>query len=235
MTQDPYTVLGLSPGAAPDEVKAAYRRLAKKYHPDLNPGSKEAEQKMKEINEAYDTIVNGKYDPNARQGASYQGAGGYQNQGYGYGQGYGQGYGRSYADPFEFFRGANPFGNFGAYSSGGDSALGSARNLINQGRYAEALSLLATVTRRDAYWYYLSALANEGTGRHMDALDHAQKAASMEPMNMEYASLVRRLRYTGSARQSYATRFRMPRNIWSSALMCLFANLLCGRCGIFCC
>ena len=229
MTQDPYIVLGLSPGASADEVKAAYRKLAKKYHPDLNPGSKEAEQKMKEINEAYDTIVNGKYDPNARQGASYQSAGNYQ------GQSYGQGYGRGYADPFEFFRGGNPFGSYGAYSGGDSGAMGGIRNLINMGRYAEALAQLNTVQRRDAYWYYLSALANEGAGRHLDALDHAQKAASMEPMNMEYASLVQRLRYTGNARQSYANRIRMPRNIWSSALLCIFANLLCGRCGIFCC
>ena len=43
MIQDPYRVLGLEPGASDDEVKAAYRRLAKKYHPDVNGGSPEAE------------------------------------------------------------------------------------------------------------------------------------------------------------------------------------------------
>ena len=67
---DPYKVLGISHGASADEVKKAYRALAKKYHPDVNP-SKEAEDRMKEINEAYDMIVNNKSDPNAsaRQGA----------------------------------------------------------------------------------------------------------------------------------------------------------------------
>ncbi|MBR4305169.1 MAG: DnaJ domain-containing protein, partial [Clostridia bacterium] len=49
---DPYKVLGISPDATDEEVKKAYRTMAKKYHPDLNPGDKNAEQKMKEINEA---------------------------------------------------------------------------------------------------------------------------------------------------------------------------------------
>ena len=47
--KDPYEVLGLQRGASKDEVKSAYRKLAKKYHPDLNPGDKAAEQKMREI------------------------------------------------------------------------------------------------------------------------------------------------------------------------------------------
>ena len=56
---DPYKVLGVSPGASDDEIKDAYRRLARKYHPDNyvnNPLSDLATEKMKEINEAYDEI-----------------------------------------------------------------------------------------------------------------------------------------------------------------------------------
>ena len=60
MTVDPYSVLGVSPSASKDEIKKAYRSLAKKYHPDANPGNAAAEQKMKEINAAYDAIMNGK-------------------------------------------------------------------------------------------------------------------------------------------------------------------------------
>ncbi len=55
---DPYQILGVSRGASDEEVKAAYRRLAKKYHPDLNPGDATAAKKMNEINAAYDAIKN---------------------------------------------------------------------------------------------------------------------------------------------------------------------------------
>ena len=53
MITDPYKVLGISPNATDDEIKQAYRKLAKKYHPDLNPGDETAAKKMQEINAAY--------------------------------------------------------------------------------------------------------------------------------------------------------------------------------------
>ncbi len=58
MFDDPYRVLGLERGASDEEVKRAYRRLAKKYHPDMNPGDEHAAKMMNDINAAYDQIKN---------------------------------------------------------------------------------------------------------------------------------------------------------------------------------
>ncbi|MFO7964136.1 MAG: molecular chaperone DnaJ [Desulfobacterales bacterium] len=56
MAKDYYSTLGVSKNASKDDIKKAYRKLARKWHPDINPGNKEAEQKFKEISEAYDII-----------------------------------------------------------------------------------------------------------------------------------------------------------------------------------
>ena len=93
--RDYYEVLGVAKTASEDEIKSAYRKLAKKYHPDLNPGNAEAEAKFKEVNEAYgvlsDADKRAKYDQ----------------------------YGT--ADPLAGFGGGGFCGGFGGFGSGGFS------------------------------------------------------------------------------------------------------------------
>lgn len=79
MFDDPYRVLGLQPGASEEEVKRAYRQLAKKYHPDMNPGDAHAAKMMNDINAAYDQIKNPPKQT-ATQGAYDPFAGWYQQQ-----------------------------------------------------------------------------------------------------------------------------------------------------------
>ena len=80
--RDYYDVLGVSRNAGKDEIKKAYRALAKKYHPDQNPGDKSAEEKFKEINEAYSVLSDeekkARYDQFGHAGTDDSfGAGGY--------------------------------------------------------------------------------------------------------------------------------------------------------------
>ena len=58
MAINPYEVLGINPGATKDEIKSAYRKMAKKYHPDLHPDDPKAAEKMNEVNQAYDMLMN---------------------------------------------------------------------------------------------------------------------------------------------------------------------------------
>ena len=88
---DPYKVLGVAPGASQEEIKKAYRKKAKEYHPDLHPNDPEAAQKMNEINEAYELLQNPeKYRSNQEEAQRQQQSHTYYGS---YGQGNQQGYG----------------------------------------------------------------------------------------------------------------------------------------------
>lgn len=112
--RDYYEVLGVQKGASDDEIKKAYRKTAKKYHPDLHPDDKEAEEKFKECNEAYEVLS----DPQKKARYDQFGFAGV-DPNYGAGQGgYGGGYGFDgdidLGDIFSsFFGGGSGFGGFG--------------------------------------------------------------------------------------------------------------------------
>lgn len=105
--RDYYEVLGISKGASEDEIKKAFRKLAKQYHPDVNQGNKEAEAKFKEINEAYEVLSDkekkARYDQFGHAGVDPNGFGGGGAGGFG-GFGGGAGFG-DFGDIFDMFFG----------------------------------------------------------------------------------------------------------------------------------
>ena len=120
MKRDYYELLGLAKGADPSAIKKAYRKLAKKYHPDTNPGDKEAEKKFKEITEAYNILSDPEkkklYDQFGHAAFDQSGAaGGAGTSGF-HGGFYGSGFGGAGF-------GSNGFGS-GGFSGGGFTGNG---------------------------------------------------------------------------------------------------------------
>ena len=178
MIDNPYQVLGVSPDATDEEIKKAYRKLAKKYHPDLNPGDQDAAQKMQKINAAYEQIKNPeKANPNPG-GAGY--------------------------DPFGGFYGQRTY----TQQENTDPYLAGAYRYVQMGRYAEALNILSNSQERNARWYYISALANNGLGNQVTALEHIRKAVSMEPDNYEYLRVLEIIQDGGETYRQQAGNFR---------------------------
>ena len=132
MTGDPYQILGVSRDADAEQIKQAYRRLAKQYHPDLHPGDAEAARRMNEINEAYDLIKNpDAYRRQQAQQAQQQTWQTYQTT-------YQQRPDQQSYDPFSFFRdagGTQYWVHFGGFGDSADEQRQNGQNANGQNPY----------------------------------------------------------------------------------------------------
>lgn len=204
MIDDPYQILGVSRDASDEQIKQAYRRLAKKYHPDLNPGDAEAAKKMQQVNAAYEQIKNP--DKGYSAESSYDPFGGYGSPR------------REHTDEERYHQAAWQY--------------------IRYGSFREALNVLANAQRRDARWYYLSALANNGAGNQVTALEHIRRAVSMAPDNMEYLRALNEIEHGGAAYRRQAGNyggFTVRGGSFFNMCMCLLAQMFCCRGRFFCC
>ena len=135
---NPYQVLGVSPDASDDEIKKAYRALSRKYHPDANinnPNKAQAEEKFKEVQQAYDQIMKEKQSGAAYGGNYSYNHSGAENGGYHYSYGYNR--------------------NQGYRTTGDSPQMQAAANYIANRCYAEALNVLNGIpfAERGARWY----------------------------------------------------------------------------------
>ena len=232
MMTDPYQVLGVSRDASTEEIKKAYRTLSRKYHPDANinnPNKAEAEEKFKQVQQAYKQIMEEK--ENGTSSYSSQGS---------YGGSYGSGgYGGSYGN-------GGYGGNYGGYNYGSsteDAEFRAAANYLNNMRYQEAMRVLNNISRHNAQWYYLHAIANAGLGNNISAVQDAQTAVNMEPDNMQYRQLLSQLQGGGQWYTDMGQGYGYERaggDMGKWCCECLAINAMCNCCcyggrGFYCC
>ncbi len=215
--RNPYEVLGLKEGASVEEIKKTYRELVKKYHPDRymdNPLSDLAEEKLREINEAYDVLMKGagsgqnqKYQQQRQQQRQNTGSGGY----------------------------------YGGYSNNSQMVY-QIKMLIQNGNFTQAQQMLDSIQVRDASWYYLQGLLFLRRGWYDRANVLLQRAVEMEPANMEYRDALSRVnnQYHGYRQNPHFNRsgYRQGPDMCSVCTTLWCADSLCECCGgdlIGCC
>ena len=205
---DPYKTLGVSRDASDDEIKKAYRDLARKYHPDKYRDSDLADlagEKMKEVNAAYEQIQ----AERSGKGSS------------------GSGFGYSYGG---YYNAGPRVDNEG---SSGNDVYRKVRIAINNRNIAEAERLLGSVPtdRRDAEWDFLYGTVLMARGHYVDAQNYYDRACARDPHNAEYSNARDMLRrHTQGYNGGYQTVRGTTCSICDicSLLMCIDCCCNCG-------
>ena len=184
MIDDPYKILGLEKDASADDIKKAYRHMAKIYHPDLHPNDPDIHEKMNAINEAYDMLTNpAKYAVKRAQEEAQNDSGKAEVV-------------RDYDAAAAAQKQTIPRP---VVQPGDSPEIEQVVNHLNRNQFQMAVDVLTQIPSagRNARWYYLSALANQMLGNYIPATDQMQKACQMEPQNQDYMQLLFQFQQAG--------------------------------------
>ena len=202
LMNDPHKVLGVSRDASDDEIKQAYRNLARKYHPDKYRDSDLADmatEKMKEINAAYEEIRDERSGKKASSSSS--------------------------SSSYSAYSSGPKVDSEGGT---GNELYRNIRIAINNRQIDRAEYLLSTipVDRRDAEWYFLSGAVQIARGHYVDAQSCFDKACAMDPYNQEYSAARDNLKnHTQQYNRTYYTTSRS-----GCSLCSICSTLACFNC-----
>lgn len=200
---NPYQILGIDPSATDDEVKKAYRTLSKKYHPDANINNPNQAAYTEKFKEVQ-TAYKTIMDDRKK---------GFTNRNYG---------NTSYGGQSSSYQ----------YDGNDQAAFNEAIGFINAQRFQEALGVLEQIRTRNGMWFYYSAIAMNGIGNNITALEYAKTAVQLEPGNLQYLLLLQQLqggqRQYQAGQQSYDTPFNGLSFCYNLILCNCLLNCCCG-------